>query len=127
MVLKLKSFGWRFTKSYKILIVTDAWHPQVNGVVRTLSYLVKELKKQKHEVYLITPQEFITLPCPTYPEIRLSINAYPKIYNRIKEIRTDILNEKEVLLRAGQRLSKNNLIGFFDPEGWGFKKITPSN
>ncbi len=32
-------------KSYKILIVTDAWHPQVNGVVRTLSYLVKELKK----------------------------------------------------------------------------------
>ena len=43
-------------KSYKILIVTDAWHPQVNGVVRTLSYLVKELKKQKHEFYLITQQ-----------------------------------------------------------------------
>ena len=43
-------------KSYKILIVTDAWHPQVNGVVRTLSYLVKELKKQKHDVNLITPQ-----------------------------------------------------------------------
>ena len=78
-------------KSYKILIVTDAWHPQVNGVVRTLSYLVKELKKQKHEVYLITPQEFITLPCPTYPEIRLSINAYPKIYNRIKTITNIIL------------------------------------
>ena len=36
-------------KSYKILIVTDAWHPQVNGVVRTLSYLVKELKKQKEK------------------------------------------------------------------------------
>ncbi len=79
-------------KSYKILIVTDAWHPQVNGVVRTLSYLVKELKKQKHEVYLITPQEFITLPCPTYPEIRLSINAYPKIYNRIKEINAHIVH-----------------------------------
>ena len=79
-------------KSYKILIVTDAWHPQVNGVVRTLSYLVKELKKQKLEVYLITPQEFITLPCPTYPEIRLSINAYPKIYNRIKEINAHIVH-----------------------------------
>jgi len=36
-------------KSYKILIVTDAWHPQVNGVVTTLSYLVEELKKQNHE------------------------------------------------------------------------------
>jgi len=40
-------------KSYKILIVTDAWHPQVNGVVTTLSYLVEELKKQNHEVFLI--------------------------------------------------------------------------
>ncbi|NDB38660.1 MAG: hypothetical protein EB041_04080, partial [Proteobacteria bacterium] len=79
-------------KSYKILIVTDAWHPQVNGVVRTLSYLVKELKKQKHEVHLITPQEFLTLPCPTYPEIRLSVNAYPKIYNRIKEINANIVH-----------------------------------
>jgi hypothetical protein len=39
----------------------------------------------------------------------------------------EILNEKEVLLRAGQRLSKNNLIGFFDPEGWGFRKITSKN
>jgi glycosyltransferase involved in cell wall biosynthesis len=79
-------------KSYKILIVTDAWYPQVNGVVKTLSYLVKELKKQKHEVHLITPQEFLTLPCPTYPEIRLSINAYPKIYNKIKEINANIFH-----------------------------------
>jgi glycosyltransferase involved in cell wall biosynthesis len=79
-------------KSYKILIVTDAWYPQVNGVVKTLSYLVKELKKQKHEVHLITPQEFLTLPCPTYPEIRLSINAYPKIYNKIKEINANIIH-----------------------------------
>ena len=73
-------------KSYKILIVTDAWHPQVNGVVTTLNYLVEELKKQKHEVFLITPNDFITVPCPTYPEIKLSINAYPKIYKKIKEI-----------------------------------------
>ncbi len=79
-------------KSYKILIVTDAWHPQVNGVVRTLSYLVKELKKEKHDVHLITPQEFLTLPCPTYPEIRLSINAYPKIYDKIKKINANIVH-----------------------------------
>jgi glycosyltransferase involved in cell wall biosynthesis len=78
-------------KGYKILIVTDAWHPQVNGVVRTLSYLTQELKK-KHEVHLITPQEFLTIPCPTYPEIRLSINAYPKIYNKIKEINANIVH-----------------------------------
>lgn len=79
-------------KSYRILIVSDAWHPQVNGVVTTLSYLVEELKKQKHEVFLITPNDFITIPCPTYPEIKLSINAYPKIYKRIKEINAHIVH-----------------------------------
>jgi hypothetical protein len=79
-------------KSYKILIVTDAWHPQVNGVVTTLSYLVEELKKQNHEVFLITPNDFITIPCPTYPEIKLSINAYPKVYKKIKEINAHIVH-----------------------------------
>jgi len=79
-------------KSYKILIITDAWHPQVNGVVKTLSYLVDELKKLKHKIFLITPNEFITIPCPTYPEIRLSINAYPKIYKKIEEIKPHIVH-----------------------------------
>ena len=52
----------------KIIIVTDAWYPQVNGVVRTLDETSKQLKKLGHEVKLITPEHFLTIPCPTYPE-----------------------------------------------------------
>ena len=99
-------------KSYKILIVTDAWHPQVNGVVTTLSYLVEELKKKQHEVFLITPNDFITVPCPTYPEIKLSINAYPKIYKKIKEINAHIVHiatEGPLGFLARRYCMKNNI------------------
>jgi glycosyltransferase involved in cell wall biosynthesis len=56
----------------KILIVTDAWEPQVNGVVRTLKMTRRELQAMGHEVEVLSPQAFPTLPCPTYPEIRLA-------------------------------------------------------
>lgn len=71
----------------RICIVTDAWHPQVNGVVRTLDSLRKELKAMGHRVYMLTPQMFKTIPCPTYPEIRLAWNTagrLPAIMNRWK-------------------------------------------
>jgi hypothetical protein len=55
----------------KIQIVTDAWEPQVNGVVRTLKTTARELTAMGHEVRFLTPLDFRTLPCPTYPEIRL--------------------------------------------------------
>ena len=57
----------------RIQIVTDAWLPQVNGVVRTLQTVGHELAGLGHEVRYVTPQDFVTLPCPTYPEIRLSV------------------------------------------------------
>ena len=56
----------------KIMIVTDAWEPQVNGVVRTLKQTMHELKKMGHVIEMITPLEFKTIPCPTYPDISLS-------------------------------------------------------
>ncbi|MCG8509928.1 MAG: glycosyltransferase family 1 protein [Rhodospirillales bacterium] len=59
----------------RILIVTDAWYPQINGVVRTLDTLRKELTRLGHEIHLITPEPFRTLPCPTYPEIRLAVRC----------------------------------------------------
>jgi glycosyltransferase involved in cell wall biosynthesis len=57
----------------KICIATDAWHPQINGVVTTLSKTAQTLQSWGHEVLLITPERFKTIPCPTYPEIRLSL------------------------------------------------------
>lgn len=59
----------------RIAIVTDAWTPQVNGVVRTLTETRRELQALGHDVMMITPERFRTLPCPTYPEIRLSLTT----------------------------------------------------
>ena len=57
----------------RLLIVTDAWAPQVNGVVRTLEMLGHDLTSMGHEVRYATPQGKFTVPMPTYPEIRLSV------------------------------------------------------
>ncbi|CAK0756697.1 Glycosyltransferase involved in cell wall biosynthesis [uncultured Gammaproteobacteria bacterium] len=56
-----------------ILIVTDAWHPQVNGVVRSIELTADELRTMGHRVEIISPQPFRTVPLPTYPEIRLAL------------------------------------------------------
>lgn len=64
-----------------ITIVTDAWHPQVNGVVRSIERTNIELEKLGHRVTMLTPQLFATVPCPTYPEIRLSIARPARIFS----------------------------------------------
>ncbi|SNS18465.1 Glycosyltransferase involved in cell wall bisynthesis [Sphingomonas laterariae] len=57
----------------KIVIVTDAWVPQVNGVVRTLQSIAAELGVMGHDVAFVAPDRFRSMPCPTYPEIRLAL------------------------------------------------------
>jgi glycosyltransferase involved in cell wall biosynthesis len=57
----------------KICIATDAWHPQINGVVTTLTRTSQTLRSWGHEVKVLSPDQFKTIPCPTYPEIRLSM------------------------------------------------------
>jgi hypothetical protein len=69
----------------RILIVTDAWSPQVNGVVTTVRNTVRELELLHHHVGMITPDGFRTLPCPTYPEIRLAIAAGTRVSRMIEE------------------------------------------
>lgn len=64
----------------KIVIVTDAWSPQVNGVVRTLTMTIAELKKRGFEVDVVSPEQFRTVALPFYPEIRLALPPY-----RLKE------------------------------------------
>ncbi|MBR0552406.1 glycosyltransferase family 4 protein [Stakelama marina] len=57
----------------RIAIVTDAWEPQVNGVVRTLQAVRALLELQGHEIFVVSPERFYSVPCPTYPEIRLAM------------------------------------------------------
>ncbi len=57
----------------RILIATDAWRPQINGVVRTYEKLQEECAKLGHDIEFLTPTGFTTFPCPTYPEIRLAL------------------------------------------------------
>jgi len=75
-----------------ILIVSDAWLPQINGVVRTLQRTSMELRQRGHTVDVIGPDRFRTIPCPTYPEIRLAINAFWKLPALIKEASPDAVH-----------------------------------
>ncbi len=75
-----------------LLIVTDAWRPQINGVVRSLERLAEELEKRDIRVVFLTPQDFRTLPMPTYPEIRLSLTHGWEIRRRIEAVKPDYIH-----------------------------------
>lgn len=76
----------------KLLIVTDAWRPQINGVVRSLERLAEELEKIDLAVEFLTPLAFRTLPMPTYPEIRLSLTHGWEIRRRIERAAPDYIH-----------------------------------
>lgn len=78
--------------SHRILIVTDAWHPQVNGVVRTLSTVAGELTAMGHVVEVIGPDRFCTVPCPIYPDIPISILPKRRLARMIESFRPDALH-----------------------------------
>lgn len=63
----------------KIAFITDAWKPQINGVVTTIENTCKSMLENGQEVLLITPDQFNTIPCPSYPSIKLSILCYGKV------------------------------------------------
>ena len=75
-----------------ILIVSDAWHPQVNGVVRTLDTTAKELRKLGHTVDIVGPDRFRTIGMPTYPDIRLSLFPRRKLSRIIEQFGPDALH-----------------------------------
>jgi len=76
----------------KLLVVSDAWHPQVNGVVRTIEATNRELQRDGHTVVMVAPGEFITVPCPRYSEIRLSLFPYRRVARRIAAERPDAIH-----------------------------------
>lgn len=75
-----------------IVIVTDAWYPQINGVVRTLARTRDELLKLGHTVQCITPEGFHTVPMPTYPDIRLSLFPGRNVRRRLEELKPDAVH-----------------------------------
>jgi glycosyltransferase involved in cell wall biosynthesis len=76
----------------KIAIVTDAWEPQVNGVVRTLKMTAHGLGLLGHEVAFVSPQGFFSVPCPTYPDIRLAAVTPGRIARALDTLAPDCLH-----------------------------------
>jgi len=76
----------------KILTVTDAWHPQVNGVVRTIEATNRELLLAGHAVEVVSPLSFRTIACPGYPEIRLSLLPGRRMARLIDAARPDAVH-----------------------------------
>ena len=76
----------------KILIVTDAWRPQVNGVVRTLEVLGEDLTALGHHVRYATPEGRFTVPMPTYPEIRLALFPRARLEKEIRDFAPDAVH-----------------------------------
>jgi len=76
----------------KVLIATDAWRPQVNGVVRTLGSLARAAAKLGVEVEFLSPDGFWTFPVPTYPGLRLAVPRRKRIAERIEAAHADAIH-----------------------------------
>ena len=76
----------------RILLATDAWEPQVHGVVRTLTRTLAELRAMGHEIEVISPDQFRTVPLPTYSEIRLAIGAYGPTQEKFKSFEPEAIH-----------------------------------
>ena len=94
----------------RIAIVTDAWFPQVNGVVRTLNKTISLLEGWGHEVLCVNPGEFRTMPTPTYPDIPLALFPYGKLKKLLDAFQPDAihLSTEGPLGWAGRRYCLRN-------------------
>ncbi len=121
----------------RVLVATDAWHPQVNGVVRTYERLASEAPSLGFELSFLAPPHFRTLPCPTYPEIRLALAGPRAIARHIEAARarfyphrhggTDRLHDQALLPEDGDGRSPRAITRAFPeyvsarlpvPEDW---------
>ncbi|WP_425230543.1 glycosyltransferase family 4 protein [Sphingomonas sp.] len=76
----------------KIVIVSDAWTPQVNGVVRTLQATARELTAMGHAINVIGPDRYRSVPCPTYPDIRLALATSTPVGRAIAAFEADAVH-----------------------------------
>jgi glycosyltransferase involved in cell wall biosynthesis len=99
----------------KIAIVTDAWPPQISGVVTTLTETIRQLNHLGHQVLVLHPDRFpFTIPCPTYPQIRLAIAPGKRLRKMLNNFHPDaihIVTEGPVGL-SGRRYCVRNRLNF---------------
>ncbi|WP_417519260.1 glycosyltransferase family 4 protein [Minwuia sp.] len=76
----------------KIALITDAWTPQVNGVVRTWGRVIAACGAQGHEVLVVSPNDFRTVPLPTYPEIRIAVRPGGKLKRMLDGFQPDAIH-----------------------------------
>lgn len=76
----------------RVLIATDAWRPQVNGVVRSLEHLAREAPALDAEIHFLTPDAFRTMPMPTYKEIRLALAMPWHVRRIIDQVKPDFIH-----------------------------------
>jgi glycosyltransferase involved in cell wall biosynthesis len=76
----------------RVLVATDAWAPQVNGVVRTLTSLARTARGLGVDIEFLSPDGFATFPVPTYPGLRLAFPSRRRIAQRIEEIKPDAIH-----------------------------------
>jgi glycosyltransferase involved in cell wall biosynthesis len=76
----------------RVLIATDAWYPQVNGVVQTLTSVAQSLERMGVEVRFLTPEGIPSIPLPTYPDIRLALPSARAISRKIDAVEPDIIH-----------------------------------
>jgi glycosyltransferase involved in cell wall biosynthesis len=95
----------------RLVIVSDAWHPQINGVVRTLTKVREQMEARGFEVTIISPADYRSVPCPTYPEIRLALTLPSAVKARIEAIQpayVHIATEGPLGMMARRTCIKNN-------------------
>jgi 1,2-diacylglycerol 3-alpha-glucosyltransferase/glucuronosyltransferase len=76
----------------RVLVATDAWHPQVNGVVRTLTSVAEAARRLGVEIVFLTPEGFASVPVPTYPGLRCALPSPRAIARRIEQARPDAIH-----------------------------------
>lgn len=98
----------------RIAIVTDAWAPQVNGVVRTLQAVRRELEAGGHEVLVVSPDQYASMPCPTYPEIRLAFARARGVGERLASFGAEAIHlaTEGPLCLAARRWCQANGVAF---------------
>jgi len=76
----------------RVLIATDAWHPQVSGVVRTLDSTARVLGRWGHDVEIVEPSPFWSVPFPLYPDVPMCLPRAGRIYERIAKFRPELIH-----------------------------------